>query len=149
MLQSLLLTLSLLLADPFPGSLGDLSVRDWTGSTAQLHELGAHEVLVINFWAVWCPPCRDELPWLLDLHEAGEIQLHAVNVGDREVDVARFLSDQDLEALPVRFVGPRALRGIDVPGLPTTYVLVRDRPAIVHYGPLTLVQLRAYLEETP
>lgn len=149
MLTSLLLTLTLLFGAPFPGPLGDLPVRDWSGTPTPLHELGDHDVVLVNFWAVWCPPCRDELPWLLALHEAGEVQLHAVNVGDREGDVARFLSTEGLEALPVRFVSPRALRGLDVPGLPTTYVLVLGRPPAVHYGPLTPDALRAYLPEDP
>jgi cytochrome c biogenesis protein CcmG, thiol:disulfide interchange protein DsbE len=149
MLHSLLLSLALLVGVPYPTPLGDLAVRDFAGTAAPLRDLGTHEVVVVNFWAVWCPPCRDELPWLLDLHEAGVLQLVAVNVGDREGDVARFLSAEGLEALPVRFVAPRALAGVDVPGLPTTYVLVRGRPPIVHFGPLTPVHLRAYLPEDP
>lgn len=149
MFQSLLLALTLLLGGPVTGPLGDLPVRDWSGTATPLRELGTHEVIVVNFWAVWCPPCRDELPWMLELHDAGDVQLHAVNVGDREGDVARFLSTEGLQALPVRFVSPRALRGVDVPGLPTTYVLVHGQPPIVHFGPLTLAALRAYLPEEP
>lgn len=149
MLHSLLLAVSLLLGASFPEALGDLPVRDWSGAATPLRDLGDHEVVVVNFWAVWCPPCRDELPWLLALHEAGSIRLHAVNVGDRDGDVARFLSAEGLEALPVRFVAARALGGVDVPGLPTTYVLTRGRPPIVHYGPLTLAQLQRYLPEDP
>jgi thiol-disulfide isomerase/thioredoxin len=149
MLHSLLLTLSLMLAAPFPEALGDLPVRDWSGAATPLRELGDHEVVLVNFWAVWCPPCRDELPWLLALHETGAVRLLAVNVGDREGDVARFLSAEGLEALPVRFVASRALHGIDVPGLPTTYVLRHGRPPIVHFGPLTPDALRAYLPEDP
>ena len=149
MLHSLLFALSMMLGASFPEALGDLPVRDWSGAASPLRELGDHEVVVVNFWAVWCPPCRDELPWLLALHEAGEVRLHAVNVGDRAGDVARFLGAEGLEALPVRFVTSRALDGIDVPGLPTTYVLRPDRPPIVHYGPLTPADLRAYLPEAP
>jgi thiol-disulfide isomerase/thioredoxin len=149
MLHSLLLTLSLMLGAPFPEALGDLPVRDWSGAATPLGALGDHEVVVVNFWAVWCPPCREELPWLLALHEADAVQLLAVNVGDREGDVARFLSAEGLEALPVRFVASRALRGIDVPGLPTTYVLTHGRPPIVHFGPLTPDALQRYLPEDP
>jgi thiol-disulfide isomerase/thioredoxin len=149
MLHSLLLVLSLMLGASFPEALGDLPVRDWSGAATPLRDLGGHEVVVVNFWAVWCPPCREELPWLLALHEADAIRLHAVNVGDRDGDVARFLSAEGLESLPVRFVASRALRGVDVPGLPTTYVLTPGRPPIVHYGPLTPADLQRYLPEDP
>lgn len=149
MLLSAFLTLVLTLGAAFPAALGDLGVRDWSGTATPLRDLGTHEVVVVNFWAVWCPPCRDELPWLLELHDSGRAQLIAVNVGDRVGDVARFLGDEGLAALPVAFVAPRDLRGVDVPGLPTTYVLVGDRPPIVHFGPLTPAALRAYLPEDP
>jgi thiol-disulfide isomerase/thioredoxin len=119
------------------GPLGSLQVRDWAGQAATLADLSQYDVVVVNFWAVWCPPCRDELPWLLEAHESGDIHLIAVNVGDRDLAVARFLADEGLEALPVRFVTPRELRGIDVPGLPTTFIVVRGAAPIVHFGPLT------------
>jgi thiol-disulfide isomerase/thioredoxin len=149
MLQSLLLSFVLLIGVPYPAPLGDLLVRDFAGTATPLRDLGTHDIVVVNFWAVWCPPCRDELPWLLDLHERGAILLHAVNVGDREGDVARFLSAEGLEALPVRFVASRGLHGVDVPGLPTTYVLVAGHPPIVHFGPLAPEHLQAYLPEAP
>lgn len=134
---------------PLGGPLGDLRVRDWAGHAATLAELSDHDVVVVNFWAVWCPPCRDELPWLLEAHEAGDFQLHAVNVGDRDVAVARFLAAEALEGLPVRFVASRELTGIDVPGLPTTFVVVRGADPIVHFGPLTPELLASLMMEEP
>lgn len=125
--------------------------RDWSGRSAPLAELGvgATPRAVVNFWATWCPPCRDELPWLLALHDAGRIHLVAVNVGDRPVDVARFLQEAALERLPVRFVDARAFAMLAAPGLPTTFLVDGAAQPVVHLGPLTLDALRSAFPEAP
>ncbi len=59
--------------------------------------------LVINFWASWCEPCRDEMPALARLGERlsarGAVVL-TVAVADREADVVRFMQETRL-SLPV------------------------------------------------
>lgn len=139
----LLLATTLVLGAP----LGTLEVRDAAGHATELAALAQHDVVVVNIWAVWCPPCREELPWMLDLHASGAIQLIAVNFGDRPADVRRFLRSAGLDDLPVRYVSSRAVRGVDLPGLPTTFVSVRGGRTVTHYGPLTPEALERLVSE--
>lgn len=56
--------------------------------------------LVINFWASWCEPCRDEMPALARLGERAGAVVLTVAVADREADAAKFMRDAQL-SLPV------------------------------------------------
>ena len=44
----------------------DFSVQDMNGKTVRLADFKGHPIL-INFWATWCPPCKAEIPWFVDL----------------------------------------------------------------------------------
>lgn len=72
------------------------------GTSYQLEqEVKGRKVVLINFWATWCPPCRLEMPVFEKLYtEHGEagLQILAVNVGEDEETVESFLS-----AKPVSF----------------------------------------------
>ncbi|MBY7143569.1 TlpA family protein disulfide reductase [Virgibacillus sp. NKC19-3] len=55
------------------------------GEKITLSELKGKKV-ILNFWATWCPPCRDEMPEMQKFHEAygDEVEILAVNLTDTE-----------------------------------------------------------------
>jgi thiol-disulfide isomerase/thioredoxin len=91
------------------------SVGQWKG-----------EVLVVNFWATWCKPCKKEMPLLDDLHtrmieQSGRVV--AISV-DRDADrVHQFVEENDL-SMPVFVDGPEGLiQKLDLAYLPYTFVV--------------------------
>ncbi len=71
---------------------------------AQQMSVHAGRPLVINFWASWCEPCRDEMPALSRLPKrlaSSGVTVLTVAVADRESDAAKFMSDAQL-SLPVQ-----------------------------------------------
>lgn len=92
-------------------SAGEL--RPWTGGAApalalagldgRSYDLGAYrgQVVLVNFWATWCEPCREEMPAMNALRRslAGRpFEVLAVNLGEPESRIRRFL-----EAMPLDF----------------------------------------------
>jgi peroxiredoxin len=61
--------LILLFAFSWPGYAADFSLEDIQGKMHRLADYRGKWVLV-NFWATWCPPCLDEIPELVSLHNA-------------------------------------------------------------------------------
>jgi thiol-disulfide isomerase/thioredoxin len=91
-----------LVAVPEPLPAPDLSGTLLDGTAWDIAARRGRLVLV-SFWAVWCAPCRVEMPALSRLHAdwAGEAEVVAVNLGDDDVRIRRFLERIDAAALPV------------------------------------------------
>jgi thiol-disulfide isomerase/thioredoxin len=84
------------------------------------------KVVLVNFWATWCPPCRAEIPDLITLQERYRDQLVVVGISEDEgpVDeVKRFVADHGMTY--VVEIGTPELRKIfrGVVALPTTFVI--------------------------
>lgn len=88
-------------------------------------------VVVVNFWATWCPPCRREMPSLEQLYQmAGEkgVIVLAVNIGEDIDTVFPFLGQVDPSpTFPILFDSDSgSLAQWKVKGLPTTFVVGPD-----------------------
>lgn len=95
----------------------------------------AGQVVVVNFWATWCAPCRIEVPALQKLHEArageGVVVLGiATDVGG-EAAVAPFVAERDV-TYPIGLATPELRRAFGgITALPTTFIIGRD--GVVHH----------------
>jgi len=86
------------------------------------------KVVVVNFWATWCPPCRREMNSLERLHLATKdknITILAVNIGEDVDTVFPFLGDIDPSpSFPIIFdYDAASMSSWKVKGLPTTYII--------------------------
>ena len=105
-----------------------LELKRLDGQTLNLESLRGRVVL-INFWATWCEPCRDEMPALVRLQaklRSRPFELLAVNYGESAASISRFLERQRL-ALPV-LLDPekRVADQWGAKGLPMTFLVGAD-----------------------
>ncbi|CAM3244666.1 redoxin domain-containing protein [Ectopseudomonas mendocina] len=76
--------------------LPDLQVRDMKGNAVNLRDY-AGQPLVVNLWATWCPPCRREMPVLMQAQQReAAITFLFVNQGESAALVSEFLAAQQL-----------------------------------------------------
>jgi peroxiredoxin len=115
----------------------DFASKSDSGRNVRLSELRG-QVVVINFWASWCNPCRQELPFLNRIYaqyRAAGFMLLAVNVDDNRKDAEAMLKRLGLR-FPTLFDGSKTvakLYGVDT--MPATLVIDRDgRVRYVHRG---------------
>jgi thiol-disulfide isomerase/thioredoxin len=107
------------------GNTPRLETKDVDGRSVDLKSFKGR-VVVVNFWATWCEPCRDELPALLRLKEklAGKpFELLTVNYGETPEKIARFLQSQKLSMAVLLDREKEVARDWKVGGLPMTYVI--------------------------
>jgi cytochrome c biogenesis protein CcmG, thiol:disulfide interchange protein DsbE len=116
-------------APPLPSSekLGGLSLPDLEGRRVRLDQFRG-KVVLLDFWATWCVPCRRSLPFYRSLQEEmrkrGFVVVAASIDGD-DAAVASFLRDLPLPFLVLRDRDGSAAEGLDVRTMPTSFLLDR------------------------
>jgi cytochrome c biogenesis protein CcmG/thiol:disulfide interchange protein DsbE len=73
--------------------LADFEVETLSGSKIKLSDLRGKPV-VLNFWATWCPPCREEMPMLQNYSKKldGKVAFVGLNYGEDPVTVQKFIT---------------------------------------------------------
>ena len=102
-----------------------LALKDLDGSVVDLAALGGRVVL-INFWATWCEPCRDEMPSLERLRhklKGRPFELVMVNYGESSATVSRFMSKLGLSIPVVLDPEKKVAQEWKVGGLPMTFLV--------------------------
>ncbi len=110
---------------PKPFVAADFSLKDENGKVHRLADYRG-KVVVLNFWATWCPPCREEMPSMERAYQKvkGEkIAIIAVNVGEDEDTVFGFTGQHPMAfPLPLDTDGS-VIKNYPVIGLPTTFII--------------------------
>lgn len=123
-----------------PALAGDIneSAPDFTlpgdnGQAVSLSDLHG-QVVMINFWASWCGPCRQEMPLLEQIHQRYEplgFTLLGVNVEENSSDAKAFLEDRPV-SFPILFDPDNGVSKLyDVVAMPSTVLI--DRKGNVRY----------------
>lgn len=108
-----------------------------------LAELRGYPV-VINFWASWCIPCKEEAPDLAAAAEkyAGRVAFVGIDIQDFEQDAIRFLEDVDAPYVAVHDKGSGSYRAYGLTGVPETYYVDAEGRAVAHsLGAVSLAEL--------
>ncbi len=124
----------------------ELTLSDVAGKQ---HSLAGYrgQVVLVNLWATWCPPCKAEMPTLNDYYEdhaEDGFMILAVNDGDPAGDVSSFAQTHDLSfpvLLDLNYVADQAFK---TRSLPSSFVI--DREGIVRLRWVGEID-RATLEE--
>lgn len=120
----------------------EVASADWAG-----------KILVLNYWATWCPPCLNEMPLLASVQDArGDQGVQVVGIAiDRAGDVRGFLAKHPV-SYPVVIGNPEAVAlarkiGNLTQGLPFTAIFDREgRRVFSRTGELTSGDLQAQLD---
>ena len=104
----------------------DLTLRDLSGHDLRLADLRGRVVL-IDFFASWCEPCRDSLPYAAELERryGDALAIVAVSLDTSRAALGRFLADLEAPQRIVHDPSARSAEIFDVQAMPTLLVLDR------------------------
>lgn len=137
------------------------AITAFVGIDGELADLSMYhgEVVVLNFWATWCAPCREEMPSLQALQDtlgAGDLEVVTMAFGRHNpMAMARFWDETGVTSLPLH-TDPLSemAKGLGVRGLPHTFVLDRQGRVVAQLigtadwaAPETLALMNAYLAQ--
>lgn len=119
------------------GPAPDFSLPDQSGSTVSLSQFDG-QVVLINFWASWCGPCREEMPLLAELHQRYEslgFTMLGINVEEDSTEADRFLRSVPV-SFPILYDRANSVSKLyDVIAMPSTILIGRDgRVRYIHHG---------------
>ncbi len=148
--KRLVLVLPVLLALT-PAHALEFSLKDMQGKTQSLADHKG-KFVVVNFWATWCPPCREEIPELIRFHDT-HAQKDAVvwGLAYEKIDAGKLnkFIDEQMISYPVMLLNPgQATPFGSIRGLPTTVLLAPDgNVARTHLGAITHEVIERYMRE--
>lgn len=111
----------------------EINLRTADGQSVRMSDLRG-KVVIVDFWASWCEPCREELPVLEQLHQRyGQRGLVVVGVGiDREAGQYRsFLQRMDLSFPVVHDSGHQVAERYAPPTMPSSFII--DRNGVIRH----------------
>ena len=107
---------------PVAAPLPDVTVTIFGGEVVNLADLRGRPVL-INFWATWCPPCREEMPALERVErkwaERGAAVI-VINFEEDEATIQRYLAENGLSLRIFQDSSGEVAQALDITYLPTT-----------------------------
>ena len=136
-----------------PEAMPAFEARDLDGNMVSTASL-AGKVVLLNFWATWCPPCREEIPGMIDLQSRykGRVQIIGVSMDDSSPeDVKKFVIQEGMN-YPVVMWNEKLIEAYGgVPALPTTFVVSPEgRVVQKHVGLISMdnydLEIRALLK---
>ena len=143
MLQSLLAASSLVLATTLPAASAlavgvdaeapDFTLETLSGGNLRLEEMRG-QVVLINFWASWCGPCRQEMPILDRIHSRYEdtgFAVLGVNVEGKKGPAQKIVDKTNVRFPVLIDAAQDVSETYDLKAMPTTVVV--DRDGVVRY----------------
>ena len=153
-LASLLSSFTVQAARPLEPYTDDIKEFSLTDLKDKKHETSDYQgkVVLVNFWASWCPPCIHEMPELTRLKQqlAGRpFEILAINVGEKKYKVRKFARLINFDLPVLLDTGKQTFDNWDIKTLPTSFLIdtkgairyrVRGNPGWQQQGTIKIIE---------
>lgn len=106
----------------------DFSLRDTKGNVVKLSDYKG-KIVFLDFWASWCPPCRNSIPAIKDLHKKTaddpDIVILGINLGEHQKTVEKFMKEQGMD-YTVLYGDNDISKKYKINGIPAFFIIDRN-----------------------
>jgi len=127
---------------------GDFTLTDLDGNEISLSDFNG-KVLILNFWATWCPPCREEIPDFVEVYDEYESEdVQFIGVSNEDISTLRsFVEDYNI-SYPILIDDENIMGKWGISAIPTTFVFDKNGQIISKsVGMMTREQLVNIIED--
>lgn len=132
------------------GPAPDFTITGFNGLTVTLSELRG-QVVIINFWASWCPPCREEAAYLEQTwrrYKDQGVVFIGVDYVDTEKAALAYIKEFDITYINGPDIGTRISDAYNIKGVPETFFVAKNGEIRgMHIGPLKSPELDQKIDE--
>ena len=127
----------------------DFTAKNLKDETVTLSKDGKGSVVIVDFWATWCPPCREGLPHVDKVYQEFKdkgVKAYAVDVQETKDKVAKYMEEQKLTLTALLDSDGKISTAYKVNGIPQTVIIGKDgkvREVFVGTGPDSEQKLHA------
>lgn len=107
----------------------EIIFQDRDGNQLDLNLINTDEIYILNFWATWCAPCREEMPSLDKLQANDGIFIFPINLEEKNLEnTDKFYKDLNIVNLNTYFdEGLKLVKVFALRGVPTTIILDKNK----------------------
>ena len=111
----------------------EIVFQDRDGTKINLNLINSDEIYILNFWATWCAPCKDEMPSLDKLQAKEGIFIFPINMEEKNLKKTdKFYIDLNIGNLKIYFDdGLKLVKIFALRGVPTTLIFNKNKEMIV------------------
>lgn len=123
------------------------TLADLEGKQVTVGQAG--KVAIINFWATWCPPCREEMPELdrFAQKHRKSVDFYAINIQEHSDKVSEFLKQSKYTMTVLLDSDGTVAKNFRISAIPTTIVV--DKDGVIKFrksGPMTMNELEEVMK---
>jgi len=110
----------------------EIIFQDRDGSIINLKKINSDKIYILNFWATWCAPCKEEMPSLDKLHAKDGIFVFPINLEDKNLKKTdKFYDDLNITNLNIYFdEGLKLTKAFSIRGVPTTIIFNKNKDEV-------------------
>jgi cytochrome c biogenesis protein CcmG/thiol:disulfide interchange protein DsbE len=125
----------------------DFTLWDLQGKETSLRDLRG-QVVLLNFWATWCGPCREEMPTIEERYNDGGFALFAINFDESVEIVQGYMNELGIDIPVLLDPGGKVQDLYRLRGYPTSFFIDQDGVIrFIQIGEMTADDLDNYLEQ--
>lgn len=114
----------------------DLTTEESASQSTKNTENPSPHMHIVNFWAVWCAPCREELPLLDKLSTEKVAEVTLINVGDSQKTAEDILQKLNIKQLQTHLADSEILSNLSIAGLPASLLFAGEQQVYMGMGKL-------------